>query len=198
MDHAPYTFIAGLFCLSLTPLTAANYSEGILGDLADNRITSTLIPLDAGSNIISATVTDVDDDFFTIQVPTNFVLNEILVLSYFHPNRGNESFLGYQDGTTLAEDPAGIIQGEISYVLLGEANIGESLNSAFASNLSPSSTIFPLPAGDYAFWLNETDDQPGSLSINFEVTPVPEPSSALFLCLGLTALFKRTRIATSQ
>ena len=197
MDLIPHTLIAGLCCLPICPLEAANYSEGISGDLADSRLTSTLFSLDPGGNILSATVTDLDDDFFTIQVPSNFVLSEITVLSYFHPNRGNVSFLGYQDGPTLLEDPADITQGEISYALLDDESRGDPLSSIFAVNFSAASTAFPLPAGDYAFWLNETDDLPGSLSLNFEVTPVPEPSSTFFLCLGLSAILKRTRTITS-
>lgn len=193
----PASAIAFLAPFACQGLLAVSYSEDNLGDLADSFDAPTLIVLDGGVNRITATVREADDDFFTLRVPAGRELSSIDLFSYNHRNVGNESFLGFQRGAILDRPPADLAQGDISFVLIGADRRGTSLNSLFALNPSPASGTLPLPAGDYSFWLNETDDLPASLSLGFEVTSVPEPSAAILLTLATLGLtFSRVRKTT--
>lgn len=191
----------GTFYLLLAAMTAgshnsfaASFSEDISGDLSDSHLTPNVIVLDTGSNTVTANVFDTDDDFFTLRVLSGAELTTITLFSYNHNNFGNTSFIGFQDGSNLDQAPADLVRGEISFALIGTDEIGTVLNAEFESNASTASSSFPLPAGDYAFWLNETDDNPASVTLGFEVTPVPEPSSSTLFLAGFALLLRhRTR-----
>jgi hypothetical protein len=46
----------------------------------------------------------------------------------------------------------------------------------------------PLPAGDYAVWIQELAPGTYTYRLNFVIAPVPEPASALLAAIGLGAV----------
>ena len=55
----------------------------------------------------------------------------------------------------------------------------------------------PLGPGTYTFWIQEGSDQIG-YTIDFVVTPVPEPGSALLIALTAGGLLMRRRRTTCR
>ncbi len=188
-----HQFVLGSLLFVPASSDGASIIEDIVGDISDLPTAPTILTLTEGPNTVSANFLDLDDDFFTLIVPNGTALTSITLLSYNHPLLGNESFLGYQTGSTLNEAPADLERGEISFILIGEDDRGMDITSRFSENPSSASASFPLLSGSYAFWLNETDDLPASVSLNFELETIPEPHTTLLLILPAAIFLQRKR-----
>lgn len=126
----------------------ANYDEASDGDVSGDRFSPTPIALGLGSNLISLSVGDPDDDYFTIQLPPNAKLTSIHLRAYGHA--GNTTFLGIHRKPFY--DPTPNLQ-TYGYVVFGQAQLDEDLLPAMgASNgrFAP-----PLDRDEYTFRLDE-------------------------------------------
>jgi hypothetical protein len=172
-------FVAFATCLLPLMAHAAPYSETVSGDLSNNRLAPTLVPLTLGGNPIDGAIINTDLDYLTIQVPAAAELSAIIFETYESSNA--RAFLGMQAGSTFTVDPPSTTPG----VLLGYTHfgidqlIGSDLLDDLAAGVGAIGFTSPLPAGDYTFWINQTE--PSLTGYRFNFTVVPEPGSMSIL-----------------
>ena len=162
------------------------WDESVDGDLSNNYRAPNFFALSFGSQSVFGTVTDQgtrDRDLFTIEIPVGGQLTALRLVSYSSSDPDNISFVGMQEGATLSQAPSDNFDDAIGYALFGIDDIGKDLLPAITGNsfIPPFNGLNPLPAGEYAVWVNETATT-ADYGIAFEVTQVPEPS---ILFLGL-------------
>lgn len=176
-------------------LHAADWNETVNGDLSGDGLAPTVLILAAGSNAVRGTTGrmfasgPVDKDYFTVTVPAGLELSELTVLAGTSV-LGDGSFIGLMSGSTFTVPPtAQTADGLLGWTLFSENNIGDDL-LGFMSTPSFGSSGFspPLPAGSYSFWVQETSVGVSTYALSLVLTPVPEPSTALFMLGGLAAL----------
>lgn len=195
-------FVSSISLINATVI----YQESVQGDFSDDYLNPNFLVLGAGDNVISGSLLggSADMDLFTLTVPAGFEVTALRVTAFVGGING--SFMGAQPFPILSEDPVQYIRfgnGEIftvdpiNYVLFGEGDAATTRDVLpqliVGAPISGDFQDPKLSAGDYAFWLNET--RAGSTyTLTFEVTPVPEPSTALFGLVGLVgSLFRRVR-----
>lgn len=190
-----------LFLLLSSRLPASFLSESTGGDLSNNWISPSTLTLEPGSNYVSGTTNLGDPDLFTINVPSGLQVIELHLANYEFFIQGNRTFIGYQDGATLLQDPllfTADSSGDISFHLFGHTDIGREILGEFT--ISPNATSTPLGEGSYAFWINEVEPQPASYAFEFvtDFAPTPEPRISLMLtALGILFLRRsRTGVAS--
>jgi hypothetical protein len=193
--------LAGLLALGVSAAAGAAtvYDESVNGDLADTGTPlPTAISVGAGSNEIFGTTGKrlgvIDRDYFTITVAPGWQLSSITLL----PGTGvigSLSFIGVQAGTLVTVDPdGGSATGLLGWVHYSTADIGSDILPAIgtagngASGFTP-----PLPAGSYAFWVQDTGTGRVDYGFDLGITAVPEPASAATLLAGLALLGLRRR-----
>ncbi|MCX6839052.1 MAG: PEP-CTERM sorting domain-containing protein [Verrucomicrobia bacterium] len=189
--------------LPLGEVKALNWNEFTDGDLSGAGAFPTFISFTEGSNLIEGTMGrlngtgPLDADVWSFTIAAGYYLTGINLVSYSAPSSGIDSFMAIQTGTSIdMSDPSvhlsnGLWTEELDG--FGSTNtdmMNILLTPEFGS--SPFETFTsPLGAGTYTFWVQEVSDQV-SYRIDFEVTPVPEPGSLVFLGLaGVLALRRR-------
>ena len=165
------------------------YDEALSGDLSGNGLGPTSISVGVGSNeIYGSTGSDLsgtDRDYFVISVPTGHEI-VALVEKQGTTTAGGFSFLAVQAGpqVTVPVEPAdatGLLGWVHFFTAIGDADIlpDLGLGGFGATNFVP-----PLPAGMYAFWIQDVNF--GSTSYRFDfVIAVPEPGVAAAAAAGL-------------
>jgi hypothetical protein len=171
-------------------------SESTSGDISNDWQSPDVLVLEPQSNFVSGTVSSGDADLFTLNVPAGLVIIEAHVAFYSFFIPGNLTFIGFQDGSTLLQDPALFTadsSSEISFMLFGQADQGREILGSFSS--SPNSSSGTLGEGSYAFWINEVEPQPASYAFEFvtDFAPAPEPGVLAFLALAPVAFLRRRR-----
>ena len=182
--------LAGVTCAAAVVV----YDEsGPEGDFSDDYLNPTSVILGVGENLISGSVrgNPLDRDLFTLMVPEGMSLGAIHIINFSGALEAL-SFMGAQPGEVLSDSPERFIQagqdptisvGPINYVLFGAADAATDRDVMPQLIVgAPMNGQTPLPAGKYAFWINETRALT-SYTINFEV--IPEPSASALLILGL-------------
>lgn len=176
------------------------YSEDLNGDFSNNYLNPTPVVLGAGDNVLEGALTgfSLDMDLFTVTVPDGLFLSALRVTAFLGGAAG--SFMGVQPRAVLDTSPSDYIQsgmgasipvGDLNYVLIG--SLDASTNRDVLPQLvvgAPLNGTSPLPAGPYAFWLNETGAG-STYTLTFEV--VPEPGTGGLLCGGFLAAVGRRR-----
>jgi hypothetical protein len=169
--------ILALAAVALPTSARADWNEAVNGEFSDNWLTPTLVPLNLGNNIITASTNSSNRDYFRIVLPAGQRLSQIVLQTY--TNATNLSFLGMQNGTTFVDPSmatAGVLNG---YTHFGTAMLSTDILDDMGSTARPQPPIGftpPLPAGSYAFWANETAASTSNYSFNFIVTAVPPPA----------------------
>lgn len=185
-----------LFLMCLSGLAQAQHLlwvESSDGDLSSNYLMPTSLTLLEGDNLLTATFNSTDRDLFTITVPSGMVMDGLWMGGYAHSNANNVSFLGMQVGNTLSAPPSSTFPDEIGYTLFGAWALD-------GTNLLPIITSYPvlpdpLPAGNYAFWLNETTANAATTTLRFHATAIPEVSTSLLAMLGgIGCVMRRKRV----
>ncbi|MFO1482228.1 MAG: PEP-CTERM sorting domain-containing protein [Verrucomicrobiaceae bacterium] len=192
-----------LFAALTVPLSTAkalNWDESLDGDLSDDGNVPTFITFTEGSNLISGTMGSLggtgplDPDVWLFTIDPGYYLTGISLVGYSAPTSGNQSFMAIADATTInMSDPSlHLSNGLWTEGLDGFGNTYTDLMAILDAGPEFGGTGFngPLAPGNYTFWIQEGSEQI-QYTINFEVTPVPEPGSALLL--GLTALLMLRR-----
>lgn len=173
---------------------AAVYDEAVDGDLSNQRLAPTALSIGLESNRLLGNIHSNEVDYFTIRVPTGSVMSAIVVDDYRSLN--SRAFIGFQAGTTVSFEP---IDADPA-LLLGYAHYG--FDTPAGTNLLPiMATAFgaagftsPLAAGDYTFWLNQTEPIDAAYAFSFVV--VPEPAMASLLIAAGAIAASRRRVAT--
>lgn len=182
---------------SILPTMAAVvlWDESISGDLADDYTTPTLLNAVIGDNRVAGSLrgSDLDLDLFTLTISVGHELSAIRLINYTTGSATNVGFMGMQPGSNLSSPPSNSFSDPIGYVLYGNWAVGQDILPTIVGG-KPFNGANPLPAGQYAIWLNET----GASSIyqwSFEITPIPEPGAAVILIGGLLGpIFLRGRL----
>jgi len=150
----------------------ANHDEAVDGDLSDDWLNPTSITLVNGSNVISATSTAGDVEYFTITIPAGGTLNAINLTAFNSPG---VAFLALQAGSTFSGPPSDFAS---PAALLGFNHLGLPLEDKLpilAASSAQGALGFsaPLPAGTYTFWAQETaTGSSSSYTLDF-VTTIP-------------------------
>lgn len=197
--------------LAMLPAAAADYTESILGDLANERSAPTKWELtygsgglngEMGNNVLTgstgrvAAADPVDRDYVHIVVPQGFQLSQLRVGNQTTVG-GSGSFLGLAAGPVMtvapdAADATGLLGARI-YTLADRGT--DILDDLAAGAFGASGFQAPLQAGDYTLWIQETSVGVRSYRFNLILTPVPEPGmlAMLGLGLGILSLARRRR-----
>lgn len=181
----------------LLSITGSAVNAGVIhdessdGDLGNTGTAPTdLGTLAAGSNIVYGTTGRndlgvVDRDYFVVTIPEHYSLMGLTILPGTTAG-GTRSvgFLAIEKGSqvtlpTNAASAAGLLgwihysPNDINHNVL--AKIGTPANGS-------SGFIPPLPAGQYAFWVQELSTGSYDYGFELQVAPVPEPGT-MALCL---------------
>ena len=125
-----------------------DWIESVNGDLSGDRFNPTPITLSNGANRIEGSVGGPDDDYFRLDVPAGWTIDEIYIRDYGPP--GNTTFFGVNTGPVY--DPTGN-SAVLGWVQFGIPQIGTNVlptMGASNGNFTP-----PLLSGTYSFWIDE-------------------------------------------
>jgi len=177
-------------------LTAARtmHDESLHGDLANSGLTPTLLNLAPGSNLLLGTTGRlagvIDRDYFSFTLPAGWQLDTIMVLPGTQGIGTSQlSFIAVQAGTQVtvsptANNPAGLL----GYWHFGENDVGGDILGVMGVAQGAQGFGAPLPAGSYAFWIQDSATGTATYRMDFNVSAVPEPPPLALLAAGLCAL----------
>jgi len=189
---------------------ATVYRESASGDLSNSGLTPTVLPVSLGANQIFGTTgrgTATDRDYFTITVPTGLQISQIMELGGTAVGDA-VSFFGLQAGSQVTlPTNATTADGLLGWAHYGSASADTDITPELrVPNLGSAGFTGALPAGNYAFWIQ--DFGAGSFSYGFDVrltaatttpTATPEPASyATGLLGGLLLVFLLRRRAAQS
>jgi hypothetical protein len=164
------------------------YNEAVSGDLSSVGTSPTFVALVAGANQVLGTTgnpgTGTDRDYFTVTVPAGSLLTALTVLSGTSPL--GLAFLGVQGGSQVTVSPTGgSPAGLLGWTHYAAADVGVNVLPRVGTGPGATGFTGALPAGSYAFWVQ--DFNPGASTYNLELTvaAVPETSTAVSLLAGL-------------
>ncbi len=171
------------------------WDESVNGDLSGDGLSPTFVNLLAGDTTVRGVTgraefgSPVDRDYFTVVVPAGFELSALIVLPGTVP-LVNVGFIAVMNGNTFTVPPdTQSAAGLLGFALYSENDIGNDILPAMAiPALGSSGFTPPLPAGNYAFWVQETGVGVAPYGFSFAVTAVPEPATALSMLAGLALL----------
>jgi hypothetical protein len=188
--------LAGLLVLAAPAAANAQtaYDEAVSGDLSNLGSSPTAISLGLGSNLVLGTTGRsggvIDRDYFTFTLPAGWQLDTITVLPGTQALGISQlSFIGVQAGTQVTVNPTGNSPaGLLGYWHFGENDIGFDILGVMG--VAPGALGFQgaLPAGSYAFWVQDSATGVASYRLDFGVSAVPEPAALWLLSAGLGAL----------
>jgi len=205
-------FLTAALAFPVGLASGANWNELIDGELSGDGNAPTSIFFDEGSNLIEGTISGVDGtatdaDVWTFTIAAGYYLAGINLLTYSDNGFGAplgtiSSFMAIADAQTInMADPSL----HLSNGLWNEQS-PDGGSTTFTDMLAileagpefgGKGFIGPLGEGNYTFWVQETASPGVSLNISycieFLVTPVPEPGSALFLGLAGMLMLRRKR-----
>ncbi len=187
-----------------TPASAGIvYDEAVSGDLSNDGLNPTSISLEVGSNQIFGVyglenVSDIDPDYFTVTIPAGHQLVALVELAGTQVGSA-VAFFAIQAGSqvTLFPSPPDAT-GLLGWTHFGPTAVDVDILPAIGQGeLGATGFVPPLPAGDYALWVQDTG--PGNSSYGFDlvVAAVPEPGVAALL-LAICASLARARTRCSQ
>ncbi len=187
-------------CVMTGAQAATAWDEGASGDLANVGISPTVVTLGLGSNIVKGTTGRdaagvVDRDYFTFTLQPGWQLDALTMLpgtTFLGPS--GLGFIAVQAGTQVTVNPTGgSAVGLLGWWHYTANDIGTDILPFIGFGPEATGFVGPLPAGSYAFWIQETATGSAAYHFDFSVSAVPEPSAALLLLAGLAGLGLRRR-----
>jgi hypothetical protein len=196
------TFLAAVFTIALAARSAAafGYFESTSGDLADVGSAPNAFTLVNGANLVVATTTQGDLDYFSVTVPAGLYLNRIDLLQF--DSSDDLAFLAVQSGATFTEPPTGTDVGNLlgwtHFGTSGTATLGTNILDDLGAGAGAIGFLPPLHPGTYTFWVQQTDPTPVTYRFFFVGAPIPapEPGTWLTTALGLAFLAASRRRRT--
>jgi hypothetical protein len=175
---------------------AVVYFESIDGDLSGDNNAPTILNFSVGNNVINGVMGDdefgvglpLDRDFFTFTIDPGEYLTAINVTQY-QLLGGSGSFYAISAGTSITIDSTA---NHLSNHLVN--GLGDILPALDAGSYSGGLGLdAPLGPGEYTVWFQETSALI-PYQIEYVVTAVPEPSTAMFgVIFGIAAVARRRR-----
>jgi hypothetical protein len=196
MSHRPrkaFAFAAAALALAFRAEAGIVYDESLSDDLSGDGLAPTSISVLVGSNEIHGSTgrtleLGTDRDYFHITVPSGHRIVSLIERAGT-TTVGGVSFIAVEAGTqvtvpTTISDATGLL-GWLHY---GPVDSDTDVLAALGSSgFGATDFVPPLPAGDYAFWIQDTGL--GSSSYGFDiVVAVPEAGTAAALLLASLAL----------
>jgi hypothetical protein len=196
MLHEPRRIVLCLILLGMAGPAHAGliHDEMTDGDLSGDGLNPTSFVLTMGANVLAAESISGDREYVHFQIPTGMQLAAIMLEQW--ESEDELGFMAVQQGTTFTEPPTGTdVANLLGWTHFGPAALGVGADYMEALSTGPGSAGFtpPLPAGDYAFWIQQTGPTSAAYQLSFVVTP--EPSSLLCGALAGMALLRRRRAA---
>jgi len=178
---------------------ATVWDEATQGDLSGNGLAPTPLALQAGSNLLLGSTgrgsAGVDRDYFVFTLAEGFQLEAVTLLegSTFLGQQ-SLSFIGVQAGPQVTVSPTGgSATGLLGWYHYGPNDPGTDILPLIGFGFGATGFLGPLPAGTYAFWIQDTGSGTANYRFDFAVSAVPEPAAAWLLAAGLAALALRRR-----
>ena len=170
--------LACLLGLQLNVAHATDLIETDSFDISDDQNNPTLWELTAGTNLLIATTgggtggasNGSDAEFIGVTVPAGLTLDSITLNAYEHIFSTNRVFIAYESGSTTLQAP-------INDYLIGAAP--EPANTLYGVTELGTDIFTNLGSGPFAFWIQETNPEPATYELSFNV--VPEPGMAVLL-----------------
>ena len=183
--------LAGLLSLHVDVANATDLIENDTFDISDDQNNPTAFDLTFGSNLLIATTgggtggatNGTDAEFIGVTVPDGMTLQSITLNAYDHIFSTNRVFIAYESGSTILSAP-------IDDYLTGAAP--EPPNALYGSPELGTDIFVDLGPGPFAFWIQETNPNPATYELSFNVVPEPE-SCAIFLTAMLAVFVPRRR-----
>lgn len=172
-------------CLALNASQAAGWNEAVDGDISSIQNAPSVLLLSEGINAVEGTVGGSPDgqDWITLTIPFGCELRSV-ELKTFDSLNDSTAFTGLAAGSVFTGSHLSA-DSYLGYTHFGPGNIGTNLLPVLGTaNLAQGFTP-PLPAGDYAFLIQQTGSLPTTYRFDYTVAAVPEASAA---ALGLTAV----------
>ena len=203
LPHFSRPLLCALLCASAAfgAQAATAWDEAVSGDLANVGTSPTALSLGLGSNIITGSTGRsaagvVDLDYFSFTLPAGWRLDSLTLLpgtTFLGPS--GLGFIGVQAGTQVTVNPTGgSAVGLLGWWHYNINDMGTDILPSIGLGSGASGFAGPLPAGSYAFWIQETATGSAAYNFDFRVSAVPEASTALLLMAGLAGLgFLRRR-----
>lgn len=176
-----------------------NPLPGSLIDLSDDGNAPTFLTFSDGHNIVEGSMgwngSTLDADIWTFTIAAGYEVSAIRLVSYngSNPVAPNGHWMALAAGNTIDTTQS---VNHLSNALWTEetdefGNSNTNLLALLQSGPAFGGIGFSgnLQAGDYTFWVQEASSFVNQYCIDFVITPVPEPGSALlmgatsFLCL---------------
>lgn len=191
MTQSRTVCLAVLLALSTHSALAFDYDESVQGDLSGDQTNPDFFILDAGANTLAATTTSGDVEYFTLTVPADHELQSILLTEY--SRSFGSSFLGVQTGAEVTVPVTTLDASDLlGYVLFNEVDhLGTDILDDIAMGPGSMQFVPPLPAGQYAFWAQETSFSVVSYAFQFNVAAVPEPTLSCWFLLAVAGFTRR-------
>lgn len=175
---------------------AGGWDEAVQGDFANTGTAPTAITMDVGSNPVRGTTgrvnSIVDRDYFSFTLAEGQQLDTLTVVGGNFLGVSGLSFIAVQAGAQVTVNPTGgSAAGLLGWVHFGENDIGTDILGLMGIGFGAIGFQSPLPAGTYSFWIQDTGTGVASYQLDFGVSAVPEPASALLMLAGAAALISR-------
>ena len=184
---------------SATAQAATVWNESVAGDFSNLGTAPTVLALGVGPNLIIGSTGRVggvvDRDYFSFTVPAGQQLDTLTVMPGTTAlGVSGLSFIAIQSGGQVTVNPTGgSPAGLMGYWHFGANDIGSDILGVMGTSPGAGGFITPLPAGPYAFWVQDTGTGTANYRLEFAVTAVPEPAAAWLLLAGLGALALKRR-----
>lgn len=182
-----------------TAQAATVWDEATQGDLSGNGLAPTALTLQPGSNLLLGSTgrgsAGVDRDYFVFTLAEGLQLDALTLLdgSTFLGQQ-SLSFIGVQAGPQVTVNPTGgSATGLLGWHHYGPNDLGTDILPLIGFGLGATGFLGPLPAGTYAFWIQDTGSGTANYRFDFAVSAVPEPALAWMWAAGLAALALRRR-----
>jgi len=169
------------------------HDESVDGDLSNDNMSPTALLFNIGQNDIigSTTNSPLDRDFWTFTIGANEQLDSVTFLQF--DTTEDRSFFAVASGGTVPSVASAT--GLLGSNLIGDPEVGtDVLDNLGAAAFGGTGFSGPLGPGSYTFWFQETAANVDySFRFNVSSSAVPEPSSMMFLGLGITLMAARRR-----
>jgi len=177
------------------------WDESASGDLSNAGLAPTALALVPGSNVVAGTTGRsggvVDRDYFSFTVAPGWQLEALTMLpGTTFIGSSSFSFIAVQAGPQVTVSPTSASPvGLLGWWHYSANDLGTDILPSLGTGPGATGFAGPLPAGSYAFWIQETSNGSPAYRFDFQITPVPEPTAAWLFGVGLAGLALRRRSA---
>ena len=156
--------------------STGGYDEAVEGDISNDPSSPSELSLSEGTTTLSATTSDGDQEYVTVNVPEGFQLDTVVLDAF---SESNVAFIGVQEGDTFTEplDDSADTGNLLGYTLFGNPRqVGTDILDEIGNGLNAQGFEGALPSGTYTFasqQLGTSSDYTLDFNVS-EATETPE------------------------